>query len=64
MAAANVPRGVLPTILTLPGGYGFKREHGLAPEEHSAANSLTALGDFSGFLKASIIKKQPGVVAR
>jgi hypothetical protein len=34
------------------------------PRAHAAANSSTVLRDFNGFLKASIIKKQPGVVAR
>jgi hypothetical protein len=31
-------------------------------ERDSAANSQTALGDFNGFLKDSIIEKPPGVV--
>jgi hypothetical protein len=49
-----------------PTGQGQKRIHGPVSElrKDSAANSLTALGDFNGFLKASIIEKPPGVVIR
>jgi hypothetical protein len=43
---------------------GHRGNTGLASEEDSAANSLTAFRQFNGILKASKIEKPPGVVAR
>jgi hypothetical protein len=46
------------------GGHGVQTRTRAWRQKDSAANSLTALRDFNGFLKALIIEKPPGVVAR